>query len=436
MAQNGLAGREDQRENAQLWNSTALQSALAVQSTLGRRNTNPPSSDTGMASTVKEWYDDYASEGDDDDFDIDEYELTATPNDFNVLTINSFIESGAVVIPGFQRNYVWDIKRASKLIESLILGLPVPQIFLYEQARNRFLVIDGQQRMMSIYYFIKGRFPRKEKRAELRTIFAEHGEIPEQVLHDDAYFMPFKLSLPHSLPNRKNKFRNLNYQTLGEYQGQFNLRPVRNIIVKQTKPSEDDSSVYEIFNRLNTGGINLRPQEIRTSLYHSHFYDLLYRLNLDARWRSVVALPEPDLHMKDVEVLLRGFAMLLESKNYSPSMARFLNNFSKKARAFDRPTIQYLADLFDSFLTAAENLPKESFVSSRTKRFSIALYEAVFTAVCTSAYSEGAFVAKPKVPWPVRKLDLDPGFIESSEKASADKVNVEKRLARAAELLD
>ena len=64
-------------------------------------------------------------------FDIDEYDLTSTPNDFNILTINSFIESGSIKIPGFQRNYVWDIKRASKLIESLILGLPIPQIFLY-----------------------------------------------------------------------------------------------------------------------------------------------------------------------------------------------------------------------------------------------------------------------------------------------------------------
>ena len=99
---------------------------------------------------------------------IDEYDLTATPNDFNVMTINSFIESGAIQIPGFQRNYVWDIKKASKLIESLLLGLPVPQLFLYESARNKFLVIDGQQRMMSIYYFIKKRFPRKEKRAEIK----------------------------------------------------------------------------------------------------------------------------------------------------------------------------------------------------------------------------------------------------------------------------
>ncbi len=388
-----------------------------------------------MPSSVKEWYDDYAAQEGDDEFDIDEYELTSTPNDFNVLTINSFIESGAVVIPGFQRNYVWDIKRASKLIESLILGLPVPQIFLYEEARNRFLVIDGQQRMMSIYYFMKGRFPRKEKRSELRTIFAERGQIPESVLHDDEYFTPFKLSLPHSLPGRTNKFRNLNYQTLEEYQPQFNLRPVRNIVVKQTKPSDDDSSVYEIFNRLNTGGINLRPQEIRTSLYHSAFYDLLYRINLDPRWRRVVSLPEPDLHMKDVEVLLRGFAMLLEWRNYKPSMARFLNNFSKKAKVFDLAKIDSLNALFDAFLEACKDLPADAFVSTRTRRFSIALFEATFSAIMATAYSGGLPEVGLVSATKLRQLDADPAFIESSEKASADKTNVDKRLARATILL-
>ena len=107
------------------------------------------------------WFDDYTD--DSDDVQIDEYDITAAPNDFNVITIFNFLESGAVRIPGFQRNYVWDLGRASKLIESLILGLPVPQVFLYEIERNRFLVIDGQQRLMSIYYFIKQRFPRKRK---------------------------------------------------------------------------------------------------------------------------------------------------------------------------------------------------------------------------------------------------------------------------------
>src|SRR5438067_7490019 len=119
-------------------------------------------------TTASNWTE---AEDEQDDYSLREYDITASPNDFNILTLFSFIESGAVKIPGFQRNYVWDIKRASKLIESLILGLPVPQIFLYEEARNKFLVIDGQQRLMSIYYFIRQRFPRREKRAELRRFF-------------------------------------------------------------------------------------------------------------------------------------------------------------------------------------------------------------------------------------------------------------------------
>ncbi len=82
-----------------------------------------------MPDGETEWFDDYAEEV--DDLQIDEYDITASPNDFNVLTLYSFVESGAVRIPGFQRNFVWDKVRSSKLIESLILGIPVPQLFLY-----------------------------------------------------------------------------------------------------------------------------------------------------------------------------------------------------------------------------------------------------------------------------------------------------------------
>src|SRR3972149_3218475 len=144
----------------------------------GKNVPNDPEPTNGSPT----WYDEGTPSEDADDFPITEYDLTATPNDFNIITIFNFIESGALKIPGFQRNYVWDIKRASKLIESLIIGLPVPQIFLYEEDKNRFLVIDGQQRLMSIYYFIKQRFPRKDKRPELRRIFEEHGKIPDDVL--------------------------------------------------------------------------------------------------------------------------------------------------------------------------------------------------------------------------------------------------------------
>ena len=74
---------------------------------------------------------------------IDEYDITSTPNDFNIITLYNYISAGFVKIPGFQRHYVWSLPMASRLIESLILGLPVPQLFLYEEGNNRFLVIDG-----------------------------------------------------------------------------------------------------------------------------------------------------------------------------------------------------------------------------------------------------------------------------------------------------
>ncbi|MGE6920395.1 DUF262 domain-containing protein, partial [Achromobacter kerstersii] len=253
------------------------------------------------------------------DGQIDEYEIVASPNDFNTRTINSFIEEGAIKIPAFQRNYVWDRKRASKLIESLILGLPVPQVFLYEEGNNDFLVIDGQQRLMTVFFFAKGRFPRKEKRSILRKFFNSEGGISEEILADDEYFETFKLSLPTLQGQRKNKFSGLTYGTLGDYKRQFDLRTIRNIIVKQVSPVDDDSAMFEMFNRLNTGGVNLNTQEIRASLYHSKFFESLFSLNQNEKWRYLLGSPDPDSRMKDMEVILRSLALREGTSGYARS---------------------------------------------------------------------------------------------------------------------
>ncbi len=334
-----------------------------------------------MAEDSSAWLDSGA-EGS-DDIQVDEYDLTSTPNDFNISTIYNFIESGAVKIPGFQRNYVWDLKRASKLIESLIIGLPVPQVFLYEEGRNSFLVIDGQQRLMTLYYFMRQRFPKREKRAEIRRVFNEYGKVPDEVLHSDDYFESFNLRLSDIADGKANKFNRLNYGTLGDHRTQFELRTIRNVIVKQLRPSGDDSSIYEMFNRLNTGGINLTPQEVRSSLYHSKFYDELFRLNLDGRWRALIGQSEPDLHMRDIEVLLRGIAMWLEGDTYAPSMVKFLNRFSKTAQSFDTSRIAEITAKVDWFLNACKDVPRSAFLT-RQQRFSLPLFEAIFAAACAS----------------------------------------------------
>jgi uncharacterized protein with ParB-like and HNH nuclease domain len=394
-----------------------------------------PKADNPKAQEKSDWFEDYADE--EDEFQIDEYDLTATPNDFNVLTINNFIESGAVKIPGFQRNYVWDAVRASKLIESLILGLPVPQIFLYEEDRNKFLVIDGQQRLMSIYYFIKQRFPRKERRVELRTIFDRNGGIPDNILHDDSYFSNFKLSLPEKLPNHPNKFKGLNYSTLSDYRTQFDLRPIRNVIVKPNKSNGDssDDSMFEIFNRLNSGGINLTPQEIRSSLYHSQFYEMLSRLNTLPEWRRILQMDELDLHMKDVEILLRSFAMLVDGHNYKPSLTKFLNQFSRKCHSHSDDQNEYLEKLFASFLDACKELHDDTFINKKNRRFNIALFEAVFTSACGRVFENRLPVTGTLDAGKIVALEGDEEFLKASLEGTTATANVKKRLDRASALV-
>lgn len=380
----------------------------------------------------QDWYEEELE--DTDNGYVDEYDITAAPNDFNVRTIYDFIESGSVKIPGFQRNYVWDQRRASKLIESIIIGLPIPQIFLYEESRNSFLVIDGQQRLMTLYYFIKQRFPKKEKRAALRAIFAEHGRIPDEILHDDEFFSKFNLRLLVKVPDVPNKFNKLNYSTLGEYKTQFDLRTIRNVIIKQNIPQDDDSSIYEIFNRLNSGGINLKPQEIRASLYHSDFYAMLARINLKPEWRRLLGLKDPDLHMKDIEILLRGFAMLIEGGNYKPSMTKFLNGFSKKSKRLDSDQLNYLERLFESFLEASKKLPDDAFMSKKQK-FNISLYDATFAAICSKSFSERNLVSEPISRDKLTLLREDAQFVDASQSNTARKTNVETRLLRARNIL-
>lgn len=374
-----------------------------------------------------EWFEDFAE---DDDLQVLEYDITSTPNDFNVTTLFSFVESGAVSIPGFQRNFVWDIKRSSKLIESLILGLPVPQLFLYEQSKNKFLVIDGQQRLMSIYYFIKQRYPRKEKRADLRLIFEKHGGIPDDTLHDDKYFSNFRLQLPARLPGQPNPYSKRSYTTLGDAKLQFDLRPIRNVVIRQNSPDNDDSSVFEIFSRLNSGGVNLTPQEIRLSLYHSNFYDQLMNLNAEVGWRKVLGNSKPDLHLKDVEVLLRIFAMLVDRERYSPSMVKFLNQFSRKCQSHNEEQNAYLAALFDSFLVACSELPDNAFLSRKSGRFSIALIESVFTATTKTAFAERRCLEGKISIDEIERLAADDVFLEAATKASTQSSNVESRLNR------
>lgn len=365
---------------------------------------------------------------------VKEYDITSTPNDFNILTLFSLIDNGVIKMPPFQRNYVWDEKRASKLIESIILGLPVPQVFLYEQGKNNFYVIDGQQRLLSIYFFVKQRFPTPEGRLILRQYLTGDTKIDSSILSDDHYFKNFKLKLPSSANNERNKLDKLKYETLGEYKNTFDiLRTVRSIVIKQNEP-DDDSSIYEIFNRLNTGGQNLSSQEIRMSMYYSPFYKKIIELNAQPKWRKILRQAQADVHFKDVEILLRAFAMLFEYKTYSSPMCRFLNTFSKKASGFKQELINYLEALFISFLDSCDNLVESAF-SAKKGQFSISLFESIFVATCIEAFKKKELVCSKVVNDSVVALKENEEFINSNQGSVASRTNVKKRITKAIEML-
>lgn len=370
------------------------------------------------------------------DIQINEYDLTSTPNDFNILTINSFLDSGAIIIPGFQRNYVWDIKRASKLIESIILGLPVPQIFLYEESRNKFLVIDGQQRLMTIYYFIKQRFPRKEKRTELRKIYIENDGIPDEILHNDEYFSNFRLLLPKKSNGQDNIFNKLSYKSLGDYKTQFDLRPLRNIIVRQNYPTDDSSSVYEIFNRLNSGGMNLRPQEIRGSLYHSDFMTFVNNLNLNENWRKVIKSPNPDLHMKDVELLFRCLSFMINGENYTPSLAKFLNNFAQEAKSFNSNKVNNVRILSNNLIEKLSSYNSDIYFNDKTGRINTLLLESIFYFIGRKYFDQSQFEDLSINIENIERLKTDSEFLESISEGTTNTEKVKIRFRRAMEILD
>lgn len=340
-------------------------------------------------------------DGDENLYPIENFKLTTTPNDFNISTIISFLDAGVFVIPDFQRNYVWDINKASKLIESLLIGLPIPQMFLYEKSRNKFYIIDGQQRLMSIYFFVKGRFPKTNARLKFKdNANTENHFLAPTFLADDDYFSDFKLKLDSKTNPHSNRFHNEKYITLAlEDKTTLDLATIRNMVIKPSAENPNNvESMFEIFNRLNSGGMNLNYQEIRMSLYYSPFLQKLVEMNKEIIWRNKLGKSDPDLRLKDVEMILRLFSMLFSG--YRPPIAKdnrlveyqntiigFLNSTANIAKNFTVEEVNFLFDLWKAFLMKWENIQIPfNFSEDRKAAISVTFLESIFYAVCFDAY--------------------------------------------------
>jgi uncharacterized protein DUF262 len=332
------------------------------------------------------------------------YDVTSYGSDPDVEGLVRRIKRGDILIPPFQRDYVWRQPEASRFIESLLLGLPVPGIFFAtDPETNKLLVIDGQQRLKSLLFFYDGYFnPRPDDKR--RRVF--------------------------NLVKVQEPFEGKTYTDLDERDRiRLDNSIIHATIVKQTSPPGDDTSLYHIFHRLNSGGRLLVAQEMRVTLYHGPLMDRIRNLNEDSSWRHIFGKPNPRL--KDQELILRFFALYSGQEPYSRPMEEFLNKFAGRNRRPDELYFEGLTSLFkrccDIFWEA---LGQEAFRPTR------ALNAAVFDS-CMVGLAHRVKDGKPVEPNKIKEiyeaLLKDTQYFQATSRSTADEAFVIRRLTRAHE---
>jgi hypothetical protein len=318
------------------------------------------------------------------------FSISSYGADYTVDSLVKRIRGGAFTIPPFQRKFVWTLKHSSKFIESLLMGLPVPSIFLYKEAdTNKHLVIDGQQRLLTLQMYYDGLFKDKKFRLEgVRESWLNkaYDELePADVLKLDD-------SVMHAT------------------------------IFKQDSPEDVLDSIYFVFERINSGGIRLSPQEIRNCISLGPFTDLIKTLNRYEPWRQVFG--PINNRSKDEELIVRFLALYVDGRAYVSPMNKFLNDFSDRMNKVPAARLAELKSIFiRSIDVVAKNIP-------RAFRLARALNAAVFDSVMVG-------IATRIADRPIDGARILPAYLAllasddyrlACERATAREENVQTRL--------
>jgi uncharacterized protein with ParB-like and HNH nuclease domain len=328
-----------------------------------------------------------------------QYVISSYGADYDVEGLVKRLNRGDIIIPSFQRNYVWKQGEASRFIESLLLGLPVPGIFLEKELEtNKLLVIDGQQRLKTLQFFYEGYFNPKDDAAR-KTVF--------------------------KLIGVQRSFEGNTYLSLEEKDRiKLNDSLIHATIVRQEAPEGDSTSIYHIFDRLNSTGRKLTPQEIRTAVCHGSLIDLLRTLNDNTNWREIFG--KPNDRLKDQELILRFFAFFYESDRYEKPMNEFLTKFATRNR---NPEQRFISEAHNIFESTIELVKRK--IGSRAFRLTNAINAAVFDSVMVGIASNverlkelGSDEVRLKYEGLLQSKD----FREIVSQSTSDEANVKRRL--------
>jgi hypothetical protein len=365
---------------------------------------------------------DTPSAGDDDvasdSFELDEHDLAELDDpdpspervsysgtDFDVEGLVRRLGRGDIVVPtfghsdptieaaGFQRGFVWKRAQMDRFIESLLLGYPIPGIFLVQQADRRYLVLDGQQRLQTLADFYEGR----------------HAEQP------------------FSLQAVGVAFTGLTYATLNsEQRRQLDDTFIQATIVRTDGSRASLDAVYQIFERLNSGGTQLTAHEIRVALYAGPLIELITELNEDQNWRALYGPVSPRL--RDQEIVLRSLALYISPGTYSRPLKKYLNDFSADQRDLEgisRDTVR--ARFRDAARLLVEGPGRVALRTAAGRQVNAALTEAVLVGLMRRL-DAGSIDDPTTVGIAVNRLLAKDEFERAVSRATADEESVRTRL--------
>lgn len=344
---------------------------------------------------------------------IKDYKFSTMGGDIQIRQLVQQMNEGDIEVPNIQRKYVWSNALASRFIESALLDLPLPSIFLCRQENGKYLIIDGLQRLTTLCYFLN-----MEK---------VNGRM-------------FKIS------NSKDIYKDWRGKAFAELslddQRKLKNKTIHAIIVEQLHPNNYDG-LFLIFERINSGGVQLNQQEIRNAIFQNSYTEMLSEVNKNKLWREVFGDSHPHKRMKDVEMILRFLALsetnISDEANGTTSFVALLNKHMANNVKLDDQRLNEIKMRFLNILTiVTNNFGKDVFRMNPsennkiTKKFFATTFDAIMVATYY-AYAQGLNTESSLEK--IKMLFANESFKEHINSHTTDNKSIRGRIALAAEIL-
>jgi Protein of unknown function DUF262 len=345
-------------------------------------------------------------------------------SDWTISTLLDLIKRNRIALnPDFQRRDAWQSNRKAKFIESILLGFPVPQIVLAESKndRGKFIIIDGKQRLLALV----SAFGINSEEAGLKA-------EPLKLVGFDII----------DIFNNKTLFE---IQEMDYYRSKledFDTRTIRTVVIRNW---ENEDILYHIFLRLNTGSVQLSPQELRNALHPGPFAKFVDdRSSQSGGLRRILGIKKPDFRMRDAELFLRYYAFATSITKYTGSIKQFLDDITNSLNSNweqERQTIEELADHFEESVSLVYEIFGENAFRKRKggefeSRFNRAVFDVMLYYFSDPIIRTAASTLKHEIfDGFVNLSDNDPEFVNSMESTTKSLTSTSYRLSKWGETL-